>query len=92
MSVSQDGAGADSQRTLSDLVSDVHTARAGVHLSRMNPVVRADLVLAHHVLLDALEAYASGLAGRHLPIPPRLRDELRLQRRIGHQSTWTGTS
>lgn len=33
-------------------------------------------------LLSCLEAYAAGLVDRGLPIPPALRDELRLRRRL----------
>jgi hypothetical protein len=33
-------------------------------------------------LLTSLEACAAALAERHLPIPPSLRDELRLRRRL----------
>jgi hypothetical protein len=33
-------------------------------------------------LLKALEAYADALGKRHLPVPPRLRDELSLQRQL----------
>ena len=33
-------------------------------------------------LLFCLEAYATALTDQHLPIPPTLRDELRLRRRL----------
>lgn len=33
-------------------------------------------------LLASLEAYAGGLSTRGLPVPPRLRDELSLQRQL----------
>jgi len=33
-------------------------------------------------LLKALEAYVDGLGRRQLPVPPRLRDELSLQRQL----------
>ena len=33
-------------------------------------------------LLFCLEAYATALTAQHLPIPPTLRDELRLRRRL----------
>jgi hypothetical protein len=33
-------------------------------------------------LLKALEAYVDALGRRHLPVPPRLRDELSLQRQL----------
>ena len=37
---------------------------------------------ARRNLLRALEAYVEALAKRHLPVPPRLRDELSLQRQL----------
>lgn len=67
-------------RSLTDLATDVRAARQVVHARRMDPVIRQDLVLAHHSLLQTMEAYVSELTARHLPIPHRLRDELRLQR------------
>ncbi|MGN6634647.1 MAG: hypothetical protein ACTHJ6_04175 [Oryzihumus sp.] len=33
-------------------------------------------------LLAALEAYAAALESRHLPLPPSIRDELRLRRGV----------
>jgi hypothetical protein len=33
-------------------------------------------------LLHSLEAYVAALTSRHLPVPPRLRDELSLQRAL----------
>ena len=37
---------------------------------------------ARRNLLKALEAYVDALGKRHLPVPPRLRDELSLQRQL----------
>lgn len=42
----------------------------------------ADQKRARQALLVSLEAYVLGLAKRNLPVPPRLRDELFLQRQL----------
>lgn len=55
--------------------SDVETLRSG----RVDPAL---LVAARGVLLDALERLAAELDRRRLPMPPALRDDLRLQRSI----------
>lgn len=70
-------------RSLAELATDVRMARRVVHDHRMAPVVREELAMAHHMLRQALEAYASELTLRRLPIPYRLRDDLRLQRDVG---------
>lgn len=41
---------------------------------------------ARRALLASLEAYATGLARCNLPVPPRLRDELSLQRGLATKS------
>ena len=71
---------------LADLRSDIQAARETVRLSRSTPVVPLQLASAHRSLLAALEAYADELDRRRIPVPPRLRDELRLQR-FSHSST-----
>ncbi|WP_153394570.1 hypothetical protein [Ornithinicoccus halotolerans] len=53
----------------------------------MSPVVRKDLLQAQRSLLQVMEAYATELAVRRLPIPYRLRDGLRLQREFGRRPT-----
>jgi hypothetical protein len=68
--------------TLAELVEGIRSARAEVRLMRAAPVIQPNLLSARQRLLRAMEAYADELIVRHLPIPPRLRDELRLQREI----------
>lgn len=68
--------------TLSELLADVQAAREEVRSLRGAPMVPDRLRSARQVLLQAMEAYAAGLTARRLPIPPQLRDEIRLQRRI----------
>ena len=70
----------DSQ--LEGLKSAVRAARRDVDLRRSGKVDPALLVSARGVLLDALESLAAELVRRRLPMPPALRDDLRLQRRI----------
>lgn len=65
------------------LSAEVRAAREQVAASRATTAVRGQLVPARQSLLRALEAYAAALTARRLPIPPRLRDELRLLRRTG---------
>jgi hypothetical protein len=70
---------------LPELLSFVHAARADVSLLRSGRVDVALLIAARDVLLDATERYAAELVRRRLPMPPGLRDDLRLQRRIRGQ-------
>ena len=67
---------------LSELMSLVHAARADVRVLRSGRVDAALLMAARGALLDATERYAAELVRRGLPMPPGLRDDLRLQRRI----------
>ena len=71
---------------LADLRFDIQVARETVRVRRSSPVVPLQLASAHRSLLAALEAYADELRRRRLPVPPRLRDELRLER-LSHGST-----
>ena len=64
------------------LRSAVHAARCDVDPLRSGRVDPALLVTARAVLLDALEGLAAELVRRRLPMPPALRDDLRLQRGI----------
>jgi hypothetical protein len=81
--------------TLLELKSDVTVARDVVRRRRRAPVVPADLTCAHADLTAALEAYTAELRRRRLPLPPRLRDELRLHR-LGQLATdrggWAGSA
>jgi len=45
------------------------------------PVIMRERV-AQRQLLTALERYVAAVAARGMPIPPRLRDELRLQQQL----------
>jgi hypothetical protein len=72
------GAGA-----LAVLFEELRSAREEVSRLRHAPVVHAEQLAARQSLLTALESYVSGLTARGLPIPWKLRDELRLQRGIG---------
>jgi hypothetical protein len=73
--------------TLSELAGDVRVAREEVRALRAVPVIVPDLLSARETLLRAMEAYADELTARHLPIPPQLRDDLRLQRDIRRRPT-----
>jgi hypothetical protein len=64
------------------LMSVVRAARDDVDVLRAGRVDPALLVAARGALLDALENYAAELVRRRLPMPPALRDDLRLQRGI----------
>ena len=68
--------------TLAELAGDVRAAREGVHAMRAAPVFQPSLLSARQTLLCAMEAYADELTARRLPIPPQLRDDLRLHRDI----------
>ena len=63
-------------------MADVRAAREEVGSLRGAPMMHDRLRSARQILLRAMEAYAAELTARRLPIPPQLRDELRLQRRI----------
>ena len=80
MKVNATVACAQQLKTLPELAADVREARRTVHARRIAPVVVGDLVMARHALLQAMEVYCSELTSRHLPIPYRLRDDLRLAR------------
>ena len=74
---------------LADLRSDIQAAREAVRLRRSSPVAPLQLASAHRRLLAALEAYADELSRRRIPVPPRLRDEVRM-RRLSQSSTRRG--
>lgn len=63
-------------------MAEVTAARARVQALRCGTVDRDQLQLAHDQLLAAMERLAADLARRRLPIPPSLRDDLRLYREI----------
>jgi hypothetical protein len=67
---------------LSRLAEGVRVAREEVQLRRAPPAAHDRLLSAHQALLRAMEAYADELTLRGLPLPRRLRDDLRLHRII----------
>lgn len=69
-------------KRLRELADDVTSARQAVQVSRGAPVVWEDFKVAQEELLDAMETYVSALTVRRLPVPRRLRGDLRLQRRL----------
>ncbi|HEV7147778.1 MAG TPA: hypothetical protein VGN48_12365 [Pedococcus sp.] len=73
--------------TLAELAANIRVARQLVAAMRVAPVVQPMLLSAREALLRAMEAYALELTARRLPIPPQLRDDLRLQRDIGRHPT-----
>ncbi|MBB2986505.1 hypothetical protein [Terracoccus luteus] len=64
------------------LMSEVRDARRSVRALRVGKVDPDLLLRARELLLLAMENYAAELVSRRLPIPPTLRDDLRLQRDI----------
>lgn len=69
--------------TLTELAAAVRTARQAVQdLRRVVPVSARDLRVAQSSLLQALDAYVSELTVRRLPVPYRLRNDLRLHRQL----------
>jgi len=73
---------ATSGAQLTELILKVRAARRDVQALRAGKVDPALLLAARGVLLDAMENYATELARRGLPMPPALRDDLRLHRAI----------
>jgi hypothetical protein len=72
---------------LGELLLLVRAARGEVHALRAGRVDPALLVAARGVLLDAMESLAAELVRRRLPMPPGLRDDLRLQRGLRGRQT-----
>jgi hypothetical protein len=73
--------------TLAELAANIRAAREVVAAMRIAPVVQPVLLSARQNLLRAMEAYALELTARRLPIPPQLRDDLRLLRYLRRQPT-----
>jgi hypothetical protein len=71
------------QGSLDVLREELLSARRDVGRLRRTPNDRRGLHAAQRSLLAAMESYAAALTERGLPTPWKLRDELRLQRRIG---------
>lgn len=70
------------RRSLAVLLEEVQRARDEVDRLRRPPIVREQLSAARLSLLRAMESYAAELTARGLPIPWKMRDELRLQRGV----------
>lgn len=69
-------------RPLDLLWSELVSARDAVAEARQGPQGLSNMTeLARRHLVMALEAYTSELQAQKLPVPYRLRDDLRLQRR-----------
>lgn len=64
------------------------SARREVQTLRRGAVDREQLLAARSVLLKALECLACELKAQQIPVPPWLRDDLRLQRRV-HRAALT---
>ena len=60
----------------------VREARLEVAARRESPVTVSSLLSARQELLRVMEIYSDELIARRLPVPPQLRDELRLHRDI----------
>src|SRR5688572_33000244 len=69
-------------KRLRELAGDVTSARQVVQVARVAPVVWEDFRCAQQGLLDAMEIYVGALTVRRLPVPRRLQEDLRLQRRL----------
>ncbi|WP_141818378.1 hypothetical protein [Ornithinimicrobium humiphilum] len=65
---------------LTQLAAALRQARTVVQSRRTPPAAKAELAVARAALLDAAEAYVAELHLLRMPVPPRLRDELRLLR------------
>jgi hypothetical protein len=70
------------RRTLAEMAGDVRAARDEVAARRMSPVTQTSLLSARQELLRVMELYSDELTARRLPVPPQLRDDLRLYRDI----------
>jgi hypothetical protein len=75
-------AGPPSDRSLELLAQHVRIAREEVGKLRRGPIAHERLLAARQTLLKAMESFAAELTARGLPIPPRLRDDLRLQQNL----------
>jgi hypothetical protein len=67
------------------LLTDLHAAREKLADAQSLPrtwSTTSPIVLERAGLLASLEAYAAALTAHHLPVPPRIRDDLRLHRNL----------
>lgn len=71
--------------SLEVLLETLLSARQDVRRLRRTPNDQRGLHAAQQSLLTAMESYAAALTEQGLPMPWKLRDDLRLQRSIGGQ-------
>lgn len=81
MGIGHDPPSPEGSASLDQLSDDVRAARDLVAAERVAPVDQRILMSARDQLLRTMEAYEAGLTTFGLPIPRRLRDDLRLLRR-----------
>jgi hypothetical protein len=67
---------------LAELHATMATAQAEVAAQRRPPSDAHLLAIARNHQVLAMIAYEEALTSLHLPVPPRLRDDLRLLRRV----------
>ena len=68
---------------LRDLLGDVMLARTALTaVRRQHAPTHLELDSARHRLVQALRAYSLGLDAKGMPMPYRLRDELRMHERL----------
>lgn len=67
---------------LAELHAAMTSAQAEVAAHRRPPSDANLLTIARGHLVSAMTAYEEALTSLHLPVPPRLRDDLRLLRRV----------
>lgn len=77
-------------RSLAVLVAELQSARDEVERLRRPPIAHDQLLAARQSLLLAMDSYAAELTARGLPIPWKLRDELRLQHSVRRQRDSSG--
>jgi hypothetical protein len=73
---------ASNRQSLPALLATMHSAQRTMLLARLLPSNAGDLRIARVAQLLAMTQYEQALTGCRLPIPPRLRQEVRLLRRL----------
>jgi hypothetical protein len=74
--------------TLDELSRRVRDARTSVQENRRGAANSPDIVAARRRLLEELEQYVGALESRRLPVPPALRAELALLKRLSGTHNW----
>jgi hypothetical protein len=80
--VARPEASLDGPQVLTDLREVMELARAAVMVARRPPSLPTRLSAARGDYLAAMMEYERALTAFRLPVPPRLRDEARLLRRL----------